>query len=76
MHPEVRQDGPGNCPRCGTLTEGKPRSEAVASPDLTEDEVLRLAASLDQGSEHPLALAKADLRGIAQARTLSGDQAS
>lgn len=42
--------------KTGTLTEGKPRFDrAVASPGYTEDEVLRLAASLDQGSEHPLA---------------------
>ena len=42
--------------KTGTLTEGKPRFDRViASQDYTEDEVLRLAASLDQGSEHPLA---------------------
>ncbi len=42
--------------KTGTLTEGKPRfNRAVASQGYTEDEVLRLAASLDQGSEHPLA---------------------
>ena len=44
--------------KTGTLTEGKPRFDrAVAAPGFTEDEVLRLAASLDQGSEHPLAAA-------------------
>ena len=42
--------------KTGTLTEGKPRFErAIASAGFTEDEVLRLAASLDKGSEHPLA---------------------
>jgi len=42
--------------KTGTLTEGKPAfHSAVAAPGRTEDEVLRLAASLDQGSEHPLA---------------------
>ena len=41
--------------KTGTLTEGKPKFDSVvASPGYTEDEVLRLAASLDQGSEHPL----------------------
>jgi len=42
--------------KTGTLTEGRPTFErAAALPGITEDEVLRLAASLDQGSEHPLA---------------------
>jgi len=42
--------------KTGTLTEGKPAFDtAVADPGYTPDEVLRLAASLDQGSEHPLA---------------------
>ena len=42
--------------KTGTLTEGKPRFNlAIASSGYTEDEVLRLAGSLDQGSEHPLA---------------------
>ncbi|MDI1362708.1 heavy metal translocating P-type ATPase [Methylotenera sp.] len=42
--------------KTGTLTEGKPRfNQALATSGYTEDEVLRLAASLDQGSEHPLA---------------------
>ncbi len=44
--------------KTGTLTEGKPSFEvAVGINGLSEDEVLRLAASLDQGSEHPLAAA-------------------
>ncbi len=42
--------------KTGTLTEGKPRFDrVVAISGYTENEVLRLAASLDQGSEHPLA---------------------
>ncbi|HMR71868.1 MAG TPA: heavy metal translocating P-type ATPase, partial [Rubrivivax sp.] len=42
--------------KTGTLTEGKPAFDrAVPAAGFTADEVLRLAASLDQGSEHPLA---------------------
>lgn len=44
--------------KTGTLTEGRPVYEqAVAVDGFADDEVLRLAASLDQGSEHPLAAA-------------------
>ncbi len=44
--------------KTGTLTEGRPTFEkAVPSEGFESDEVLRLAASLDQGSEHPLAAA-------------------
>jgi Cu+-exporting ATPase len=44
--------------KTGTLTEGRPSFErAIGATGFTEDEVLRLAASLDQGSEHPLAAA-------------------
>lgn len=42
--------------KTGTLTEGRPSFDrAVPAPGIEADEVLRLAASLDQGSEHPLA---------------------
>lgn len=44
--------------KTGTLTEGKPRLVSiVASPGHTDVELLRLAASLERGSEHPLAAA-------------------
>jgi Cu+-exporting ATPase len=44
--------------KTGTLTEGKPRLTVVeAAPDSTETDVLRLAGSLERGSEHPLAAA-------------------
>ncbi|MDP3250891.1 MAG: copper-translocating P-type ATPase [Hydrogenophaga sp.] len=44
--------------KTGTLTEGRPTFErALGWGSFPEDEVLRLAASLDQGSEHPLATA-------------------
>jgi Cu+-exporting ATPase len=42
--------------KTGTLTEGKPSFDrAVPAAGFEAGEVLRLAASLDQGSEHPLA---------------------
>ncbi|MFX6035567.1 HAD family hydrolase, partial [Acinetobacter baumannii] len=44
--------------KTGTLTEGRPAFErAIGSNGYADEEVLRLAASLDQGSEHPLAAA-------------------
>jgi Cu+-exporting ATPase len=54
--------------KTGTLTEGKPRL-AVAEPaaGFTEEELLRLAAGLERGSEHPLASAivkGAEARGL------------
>ncbi len=54
--------------KTGTLTEGKPRVTAVVpAAGLTEADVLRLAASLERSSEHPLAaaiVAAAKERGI------------
>jgi Cu+-exporting ATPase len=42
--------------KTGTLTEGKPKLVAVqAEAGFTEDQLLRLAASLERASEHPLA---------------------
>ncbi|MBO9463205.1 cadmium-translocating P-type ATPase [Labrenzia sp. R5_0] len=47
--------------KTGTLTEGKPRLIGVfAEPGHDESEVLRLAATLEKGSEHPLAEAIVD----------------
>src|SRR5205814_4970715 len=44
--------------KTGTLTEGKPRLVAVESTGpAREDEIVRMAASLEQASEHPLAAA-------------------
>jgi Cu+-exporting ATPase len=54
--------------KTGTLTEGKPKLVAVLpEPGHDETEVLRLAASLERGSEHPLAEAivrGAEERGV------------
>jgi Cu+-exporting ATPase len=42
--------------KTGTLTEGKPAVVAIATaPGLSEADVLRVAASLERNSEHPLA---------------------
>jgi Cu+-exporting ATPase len=55
--------------KTGTLTLGKPELAAVLpAPGHDEAEVLRLAASLERGSEHPLA--EAIVRG-AEARGIS-----
>ena len=44
--------------KTGTLTEGKPRlTKVVAAEGTTEEHVLQVAASLERGSEHPLAAA-------------------
>ena len=55
--------------KTGTLTEGKPRVVAIrTATGLDETELLRLAASLERGSEHPLAAAivqSAKERGLA-----------
>ena len=67
--------------KTGTLTEGKPALTSIhAIPPWTEKELLGLAASLEKGSEHPLAEAIVDgavgrgvtLTGAAQFRSLTG----
>jgi Cu+-exporting ATPase len=54
--------------KTGTLTEGRPAVTAIVpAPGFTEDEALRLAASVERASEHPLALAivrAAEERGL------------
>ncbi|WP_082710280.1 heavy metal translocating P-type ATPase [Burkholderia sp. TSV86] len=58
--------------KTGTLTEGRPAFErALGADGYTPDEVLRLAASLDQGSEHPLAAA---IVAAAREKTLKLDR--
>ncbi len=47
--------------KTGTLTEGKPRLVSLVAADgVEESDVLRWAASLERGSEHPLAAAVLD----------------
>ena len=43
--------------KTGTLTTGKPTVESVLASDLIDTELVRLIASLEQGSEHPLGAA-------------------
>jgi P-type Cu+ transporter len=54
--------------KTGTLTEGKPKFDRVVpAKGRTENDVLQIAASLDQASEHPLAqaiVAEARRRGL------------
>jgi P-type Cu+ transporter len=61
--------------KTGTLTEGKPKVAAVAAAEgFGEDDVLRIAAAVEKGSEHPLAsaiLAAAEERGL-QAEAVRG----
>ena len=53
--------------KTGTLTLGKPQLASVLTTDFDETELLRLAASVERASEHPLAAAiisGAEARGI------------
>ncbi len=66
--------------KTGTLTEGKPSFDrVVAAAGFDVNEVLRIAASLDQASEHPLAraiVAEAKRQGIALEKPEGFDSAS
>jgi Cu+-exporting ATPase len=63
--------------KTGTLTEGRPKvisADAIADAD--ENEVLRLAASVEQGSEHPIARAivnEAKAHGLPVPRVMGFD---
>jgi Cu+-exporting ATPase len=53
--------------KTGTLTEGQPVLERIEAVSMSEDELLRVAAAVERGSEHPLAAAvvsAADGRGL------------
>lgn len=49
--------------KTGTLTSGQPRIVHLACENIEENELLRLAGALQQGSEHPLARAVLDAAG-------------
>ncbi len=63
--------------KTGTLTEGRPRlTECVPFESFTDDELLPLAASIEQNSEHPLGraiVAAARERGLALAEVIDFD---
>jgi Cu+-exporting ATPase len=57
--------------KTGTLTEGKPKLVSVEARGVDENQLLRLAAGLERGSEHPLAAAivkGAEERGVVPAK--------
>ena len=50
--------------KTGTVTQGKPRlTDCLAAPDVTEEELLCVAASVEQPSEHPLSRAVTEAAG-------------
>jgi len=58
--------------KTGTLTMGELEVTDVVSPDLTEEEVLRIAVSLEAKAEHPIAkaiLARAEAAGVKAVET-------
>ncbi|MES1165315.1 MAG: heavy metal translocating P-type ATPase [Verrucomicrobiota bacterium] len=57
--------------KTGTLTEGRPKLVSLMPFSLSEEELLRLAAGLERGSEHPLAAAIA--RGAAERGAIGVD---
>jgi Cu+-exporting ATPase len=63
--------------KTGTLTEGRPAVTAMqAAPGFEESDVLRLAASVERASEHPLAaaiVAHAKVRGLTLAEASEFD---
>jgi Cu+-exporting ATPase len=66
--------------KTGTLTQGKPAFDRVVPmAGFSQDDVLRIAASLDQASEHPLAraiVAEANQRKLALVKASDFDSAS
>jgi Cu+-exporting ATPase len=60
--------------KTGTLTEGKPKViSVIAAGGFEENELLRLAASVERGSEHPLA--RAILSGAEERKLVLGEAA-
>ncbi len=58
--------------KTGTITEGKPEVTDIVTIKLSEEELLRLVASAEKGSEHPLGEAivkNAESKGLVLAKT-------
>jgi Cu+-exporting ATPase len=65
--------------KTGTLTLGRPTVSAIEAATLDETELLRLAAGLERGSEHPIALAileAARTRGLSPASVADFESAA
>jgi len=61
--------------KTGTVTEGKPSvTEIIPAGDWSEEEILRWGASVEQGSEHPLAEAIVDTAGDRQVSLLKTER--
>jgi Cu+-exporting ATPase len=61
--------------KTGTLTQGKPEVESViALPGQTDTELLRLVASLERGSEHPLGAAVVQAAAVNKIALLNAEE--
>ncbi len=61
--------------KTGTLTHGRPRVTDISVPGGSEDALMALAAGVESGASHPLALAicaEADRRGVSDAAATGG----
>lgn len=59
MHPEVRSDHPGRCPKCGmNLVVVRSKSASITGPTTREDELAQLRARLQEINAQQAALAR------------------
>ena len=63
--------------KTGTITKGSPQvTDVISLCDLTEDEILSLAAALEKGSEHPIASAIIEKAEASEVEILTTDSFS